>query len=73
MSTPDHDCSLDLHEALQLLELMFFTFERADNSQDWFTMRAPIGSGIYAVERILRQAAKIMDEQPLMNIQGRRH
>ena len=64
MSIIDHDCSLDLREALQLLELMFFTFEHADNSQDWFSMRAPIGSGIYAVERILRQAARKVETAP---------
>jgi hypothetical protein len=57
----ENDCSLDLHEAIQLLDLLFFTFEHADNSQDWFTMRAPIGSGIFAVARTLRRAADLME------------
>lgn len=56
--TFDRDCSLDLSEAIQLLELLFFTLEQADNEQDWFAMRGPIGSGLHAAQQSLYAAQK---------------
>lgn len=56
------DCGLELYEAEQLLELLFFVFEHGDDAQDWHNMRRPIGSGIYAVETILARVRKTMEE-----------
>lgn len=71
MSIIDRDCSLDLHEALQLLELMFFTFSHADSIEDWFDMREPIGSGIHAVECLLRQVIRTVEDAAGSQIVGR--
>ncbi|RWE90104.1 hypothetical protein [Mesorhizobium sp.] len=56
--TFERDCSLDLHEALQILQLLFFTFEKADTQEDWFKMREPVGSGLHAVEIVLGKAMR---------------
>lgn len=61
----DRSPDLDLHEAEQLLELVFFTFENADNQQDWFTMRAPIGSGVLAALQLVQYAQKALDKPGL--------
>lgn len=47
------DCSLDLHEAQRLLDLIFNVFENNDNADDWFAMRGPVGSGILAVQKLI--------------------
>jgi len=61
MTVREGDCSLELHEAEQLLELLFFVVEHAETADDWFAMRAPVGSGIYAVEAIVARARLAME------------
>lgn len=67
MSLLDRDCSLDLHEAIQLLELLFFTFENAQEPDDWLKMREPIGSGIYAVQQVIQDAMRRVEGAPVGN------
>jgi len=61
MSRLETDCSLDLHEAQRLLDLIFNVFENADNADDWFAMRGPVGSGILAVQQLIGTAERKVD------------
>lgn len=61
MTLRQRDCSLDLYEAEQLLELLFFVVERAEDRDDWFAMRRPVGSGLYAVETIVARARRAVE------------
>lgn len=63
MARLEPDCGLDLYEAARLLQLLYFVFEHAENPQDWFTMRAAIGSGLYAVERSVAAATGRYDAE----------
>lgn len=52
------DPGLEINEAIQLLDLLFFTFENADNERDWFSIRPAIGSGLHATQSVLYNALR---------------
>lgn len=52
----NEDPCLDLAEAINLLNLIHFVCEHADNAQDWFQMRDKVYSCAYATERLIQAA-----------------
>lgn len=70
MSILDKDCSLDLSEAADMLRLLHFVFEHADNKEDWFAMRGALGSGIYVVEKTIAAALRRVEGRTAANGKG---
>jgi len=60
----DTDCSLDLSEAIDILALVHFAAENADNQRDWFAIRASVVSAVYVVEKAVRRSLDKVEAAP---------
>jgi hypothetical protein len=60
----DGDCSLDLAEAISLLDLIHFAAEHADNEVDWFSLRSTLISSVFTAQTIAQRALRIVEARP---------
>lgn len=67
------DCSLDLAEAIDMLKLLHFAGDLADNKEDWFAIRQPVISAIYVVEKAVQLSLRKVEADPAANSNARAH
>ena len=64
------DPSLDLAQAADLLKLLYFVFEHADNERDWHAMRGSVGGGLMLAERAVATSLRKVETTPFEFTRG---